>query len=328
MLRRRPGVFSHKVKEIDSGFNRRSRANCLLGKRTVMSSFRGSDLSATDRSRPILIAGPTASGKSALALALADRFGGTIVNADASQVYDCWRVITARPSPEEEAKVPHKLYGHVSWHTHYSVGHWLRDVTPLLNGFERPIIVGGTGLYFMALTTGMADIPPTPPEIRAQADAMDLATLLAEINTVTAAGLDTNNRARVQRAWEVEQTTGRSLCDWQADTPDPVLALGDTIPILFDVPKDWLKDRINRRFDAMLAAGALDEVAEMATQFDPSLPAFKAIGVPELMAVLDGRATLDQARKSATIATRQFAKRQRTWFRSKMGAWHKFVPEQ
>ena len=276
--------------------------------------------------QPVLIAGPTASGKSDLALAIAQRGGGVIINADASQVYDCWRVITARPSVEDEAQVPHTLYGHVSWSESYSAGHWLRDVTPLLKGRERPIIVGGTGLYFSMLTQGMADIPPTPPDIRHQADELPLESLLAGIDTRTRSGLDTQNRARVQRAYEVQIATGRSLADWQADTPPPPLPLNSACALVFDVQRDWLLDRINQRFDRMLKKGALDEVRAMLDRFDPALPAFKAIGVPELAAHLQGELTLDQARDRATIATRQFAKRQRTWFRARMGGWTKVRP--
>lgn len=277
-------------------------------------------------SAPVLIAGPTASGKSALALEIADRFGGVIVNADASQVYDCWRVITARPSIEEEARAPHLLYGHVSYDTAYSAGHWLRDVQPLLQGGARPIVVGGTGLYFSTLTQGMADIPPTPAEVRTTADALPMATLLKDLDSDTANAIDQLNRARVQRAWEVQAATGRSLLSWQAETPAPVLPLSQTVPVVFDVEKDWLLDRIMRRFDLMLDHGALDEVDAMRSRYDPTLPACKAIGVPELMSYLDGTCSLETARERAGIATRQFAKRQRTWFRSKMKNWHHVTP--
>lgn len=272
---------------------------------------------------PVLIAGPTASGKSALALLIAERFGGVIVNADASQVYDCWRVISARPSVEEETRAPHMLYGHIAYDQDYSTGHWLREVKPLLKSDARPIIVGGTGLYFSALTEGMADIPPTSPEIRSEADSLDLPTLIAGVDARTLSRIDIQNRARVQRAWEVQKATARSLSDWQDDTPPPVLDVTDAVPIVFDVDKQWLLDRITRRFDLMLESGALDEVERMRDLFDPSLPAFKAIGVPELMAYIDGTMTLDEARDRATISTRQFAKRQRTWFRARMKSWNR-----
>ncbi|CUH43751.1 tRNA (adenosine(37)-N6)-dimethylallyltransferase MiaA [Ruegeria atlantica] len=273
--------------------------------------------------KPVLIAGPTASGKSALALLIAEQFGGVIVNADASQVYDCWRVISARPSAEEEARAPHLLYGHISYDQDYSTGHWLREVKPLLTDGARPIIVGGTGLYFSALTEGMADIPPTPSEIRAEADSLTLQTLIAGVDAQTLARIDTQNRARVQRAWEVYNATGRNLSDWQDSTPPPVLDVKNTVPIVFDVDKQWLLDRITRRFDLMLDTGALTEVERMRDRYDPSLPAFKAIGVPELMAYIDGTMTLDEARERATISTRQFAKRQRTWFRARMKNWNR-----
>ncbi len=272
--------------------------------------------------KPVLIAGPTASGKSALALLIAERFGGVIVNADASQIYDCWRIISARPSPEDEARAQHRLYGHVAYDQTYSTGHWLREVTPMLSQRPRPIIVGGTGLYFTALTEGMADIPATPPEIREHADKLPLQELIAGLDGLTLQRIDTQNRARVQRAWEVQNATGRSLSDWQADTPAPILDIQNTVPIVFDARKDWLLDRINRRFDLMLDQGAIEEVEAMRDRYDPSFPACKAIGVPELMGYLDGRMTLDEAREKATIATRQFAKRQRTWFRARMKFWH------
>ena len=282
-----------------------------------------SNLPPVPDDKPVLIAGPTASGKSALALLIAERLGGVIVNADASQVYDCWRVISARPSPEEEARAPHRLYGHIRHDQTYSTGHWIREVTPILTQTPRPIIVGGTGLYFSGLTQGMADIPATPPEIRAQADALPLSRLKTEVDAQTLAGLDQHNRARVQRAWEVERATGRPLRTWQADTPPPLLDVQNAVPIVFDADKEWLLARINRRFDQMLEQGALTEVAAMQGDYDPALPAFKAIGVPELIAHLEGRISLEDARQRATIATRQFAKRQRTWFRSRMKSWHR-----
>ncbi len=284
-----------------------------------------SQIDAIPRQRPVLIAGPTASGKSALALRIAETGGGVIVNADAIQVFDCWRVLTARPSSEDEARAPHLLFGHVPCDFAYSVGHWLREVADILQGDARPIIVGGTGLYFRALTEGLADIPPTPPEIRARADAVvhekGLAALLADLDAETAARIDRQNPMRVQRAWEVQQATGRGLAAWQDDTPPPLLPLADTVPLLVQADKDWLNARIARRFDAMLDQGALNEARALLPRWDPTLPAAKAIGAPELIAHLQGHMSLDQARAAATIATRQFAKRQRTWFRARMGGW-------
>lgn len=273
--------------------------------------------------QPVLIAGPTASGKSALALEIAESQGGVIVNADASQVYDCWQVITARPSPSEEARAPHLLYGHVHATAPYSTGHWLREVKSVLTRPERPIIIGGTGLYFGALTDGLADIPATPDDIRAKGDTLTISALLHAIDDKTRNRIDCNNRARVQRAWEVLQTTGRGLADWQDQTGPATLSLTDCFAIAFDVDKDWLNARIEQRFDLMLEQGALDEVAAVAPTYDPALPAHRAIGVPELIAHLNGDLTLDQAREASITATRQYAKRQRTWLRRRMSAWHK-----
>lgn len=274
--------------------------------------------------QPVLIAGPTASGKSALALDIAAQQGGVIVNADASQVYDCWRIISARPSADEESQAPHLLYGHIAATAPYSTGHWLREIIEVLKSDARPIIVGGTGLYFNALTKGLADIPATPPEIRAQADLLDLETLLGGIDPQTAARIDTLNRVRVQRAWEVQQATGRGLATWQDDTGPPALPLEQCFPIVVDAEKKWLNDRIARRFDIMIAQGALEEAAQVKPVYDPSLPAHRAIGASELIAYLNGDMALDTARDAAVTATRQFAKRQRTWMRSKMATWHQF----
>jgi tRNA dimethylallyltransferase len=281
-------------------------------------------LDAIAPDQPVLIAGPTASGKSALALEIAAR-GGVVVNADASQVYGCWRVISARPSEAEEAQAPHRLYGHLEDNAPYSTGHWLREVEAIIATGQRPIIVGGTGLYFQALTEGLADIPPTPPDLRVQANAMPIETLIEGLDGETAAGLDLANRARVQRAWEVLNASGRGLAAWQADTPPPLLPLAQCCAIAMDVDRDWLNERIERRFDLMIEGGALDEVRAVAPRYNPTLPAHKAIGVPELLAHLRGETTLEEAREAAVIATRRYAKRQRTWIRSKMGAWHKLA---
>jgi len=281
--------------------------------------------------QPVLIAGPTASGKSALALQIAQAQGGVIINADAIQVFDNWRVLTARPPEEDEAAAPHLLYGHVPYDADFSVGHWLREVAPLLKGGPRPIIVGGTGLYFTALTQGLAEIPATPPALREEANARvakeGFETLLAELDAKTAARIDCQNPMRVQRAWEVLTATGKPLADWQDNTPPPLLPQSDTLPIVFDVPKDWLNNRIARRFDLMLKQGAQEEAKANLATYDPTHLSAKAIGAPELIAHLRGEIDLETAREQATIATRQFAKRQRTWFRSKMKTWHHYTPE-
>ena len=274
-----------------------------------------------DPDKPVLLAGPTASGKSSLAMKIAEKQGGVIVNADASQIYDCWRVVTARPSISEEQSLPHHLYGHIRYDEQYSAGHWLRQVKPLLAGSERPIIVGGTGLYFSALTEGLAEIPPTPDKIRGLGDSLTLDSLLSQLDSQTAKRIDLNNRARVQRAWEVLQATGRSLAEWQDDTPPPVLPLGSCNALVMHSPKEWLEPRIRQRFDLMIEQGALEEVEEMRDLYDPALPACKAIGVPELMGYICGELTLEEAREQAAIATRRYAKRQRSWFRARMKQW-------
>lgn len=279
---------------------------------------------------PILIAGPTASGKSALALECADRFGGTIINADALQVFENWRVLSARPDAADEARAKHVLYGHLPYDADYSVGAWLREVEAFLNTPERPIIVGGTGLYFTALTQGLAEIPATPTNIRALADAIvadrGFEVLIPEIDERTQSSIDLMNPMRVQRAWEVQRATGKGIRAWQDETPAPLLSLTNSVPILFDVEKDWLNARIAQRFDIMLNTGALEEAKKNLENWDPALLSNRAIGAPELIAYLQGQLTLDEAREAATIATRQFAKRQRTWFRSKMKNWLHFRP--
>ena len=279
------------------------------------------------REKPVLIAGPTASGKSALAMEIADAHGRTVVNADALQVFSDWRVLTARPSAEDEAEVPHALYGHVPGTTAYSVGHWLRDLAQFLS--EPAVIVGGTGLYFSALTEGLAEIPETPASIRQEAMeriAADGATaLLAELDEATAARIDRQNPMRGQRAWVVLAATGRGLASWQDDTGPPLLPLARTEALLIDAPKDWLTPRIERRFDLMLGEGALDEARKNAPDWSPDRPSAKAIGAAELIAHVQGHMTLDAARDAAIIATRQYAKRQRSWFRARMKDWQRLA---
>ena len=286
-------------------------------------------LPTVSRTAPVLIAGPTASGKSALALALARRDGRTIINADALQVYARWRILTARPSLAEEAHAEHRLYGHVGRDEIYSVGHWLREVAALLKGGVPVVIVGGTGLYFTALTEGLVDIPVTPPETRAQAD-MRMATdgiagLLAELDPDTLARIDKANPARVQRAWEVMQTTQRGLADWQDATGPALVPLATAEALVLRPGVDWLNARIDQRFDTMMAQGALKEVATELPFWQPHQPSSRAIGAPELIGHLRSEVDLAAAIDAAKLASRQYAKRQRTWLRNRMKAWHEVL---
>lgn len=282
-------------------------------------------ISAIAPDRPVLIAGPTASGKSELALRIAEAQGGVVINADAIQVYSDWRVLTARPSAEDEIRAPHALYGHVAGDVPYSVGDWLRDVEPLLSGNKRPIIIGGTGLYFTALTEGLAQIPATPDDIRTTAmqriASEGHSTLAEELDAKTAARIDLANPMRVQRAWEVLTNTGKGLADWQDATDPPRLRLNEVTALVINAEKDWLTPRIEARFDKMLETGAMEEARANRPTWSPSLPSAKAIGAAELMAVIDGTMSLQSARDRSTILTRQFAKRQRTWFRARMRDW-------
>lgn len=277
-------------------------------------------LRSIDSERPVLIAGPTASGKSDLALEIAATRGGVIVNADALQVYGCWRVLTARPTAEDEITAPHLLYGHVPGEISYSVGDWLRDVRPLLYG-PRPILVGGTGLYFTRLTQGLAEIPPIPGEIRAEAAARAPETLLAELDRATATRIDVANPARVRRAWEVRRATGRPLAAWQDATPPPLLPLSAAQAFVVEMDREVLNTRIARRSERMLADGAIEEVRAALDSFGSDSPAMKAIGASEIAAHITGSATLDETRDRLFIVTRRYAKRQRTWFRSNMREW-------
>lgn len=278
---------------------------------------------------PVLLAGPTAGGKSAFALDLAEAQGRPVVNADALQVHDAWAVLTARPPAADLARAPHRLYGHVPRGAAYSVGHWLREVAPLLEARPAPVIVGGTGLYFSALTEGLAEIPAVPPGVRAEADRIlardGLGALVAGLDPATAARIDLRNPARVQRAWEVLRATGRGLSAWQAETGPPLLDPARAACLILD-PGPALAERIARRFDAMLDQGALDEARAALPHWPrtgPLPPWAKAIGAPELIAHLQNHISLDQARDAAILATRQYAKRQRSWFRSRFPAWRR-----
>ncbi|MDJ1015623.1 MAG: tRNA (adenosine(37)-N6)-dimethylallyltransferase MiaA [Paracoccaceae bacterium] len=277
-----------------------------------------------DKERPVLLAGPTASGKSALALRIAECVGGPVINADAIQVYADWRVLTARPSQDDEARWPHKLYGHVPGDAPYSVGAWLRDLAPCLEG-PPPVIVGGTGLYFAALTGGLAEIPEIPDVIRKRAlERLKLegaGVLLGELDSATRERIDTDNPMRVQRAWEVLQATGKGLADWREDTGPPVLPLSRAQPIVLDAPATWLNPRIETRWERMLADGVLDEARANRAAWRPDLPSAKAIGAEALMRHFDGRLGLEEVRDTIVTLTRQYAKRQRSWFRGRMKDW-------
>ena len=279
---------------------------------------------------PILICGPTASGKSALGIEIARKSGRCIINADALQVYDTWRVLTARPSETDEQAVPHHLYGHIPLSQTYSVGAWLREVTKVLETIDCPVIIlGGTGLYFSALTSGLAEIPETPDhirttgnEIRSASYGVEFIRYLSKHDPETLSKTDKDNPMRLQRAWEVHQATGRGLASWQKDTPPPLVPLMSANAVVLNSNPDWLNARIAQRFDKMVAEGALDECRTvMQGGWEPSLPSSRALGARELVAYLRDECTLNEAKESATIATRQFAKRQRSWFRNKMQGW-------
>ena len=278
---------------------------------------------------PILIAGQTASGKSHLALQVAVQHGGTIINADASQVYNNWRILTARPSIEDEAKVNHKLYGHIDGVTEYSVGTWIKEIRETLLSNSRPIIVGGTGLYFSALTSGLVDIPEIPETIRQEATSKiaknGFESLVREIDEETAEKIDKNNPMRVQRAWEVLRSTGRGLNSWHRETPEPTLDINKCKAILIDGEVSLINDRIDKRFDQMIEQGLVQEAKNNLVTWNKMNPSSKAIGAQELIDYLNNKISIDELREQILIATRQYAKRQRTWFRSKMKSWERYI---
>lgn len=289
--------------------------------------------------KAVLIAGPTASGKSALALALAERLCGTVINADSMQVYGGLRVITARPSPEEEARAQHLLYGHVDPGEIYSTGRWLADVGGALAAAaaegRMPIVVGGTGLYFKALTEGLAAVPAIPPEIRAQVrdrlESEGVGALYADLiarDAVTAARLMPLDRARIARALEVVLATGRSLSDWHGEPLPPLLDPNLAAKVFVTSERKDLVARIERRFGAMLEQGALEEVRALAARrLNPLLPAMKAHGVPWLIRHLKGELSLGEAAEGSIMDTRRYAKRQLTWFRGQMKDWAAVEPD-
>jgi tRNA dimethylallyltransferase len=288
----------------------------------------------------VLIAGPTASGKSALALSLAKTLNRVVINADSMQVYRDLRIITARPSPDEERAVPHRLYGHVDAAVNHSVGHWFRDAQAVLAEIattgKTPIFVGGTGLYFKALLTGMAAIPPIDPDIRAHFNARletdGVEALHAELNSVdplTASRLMVRDRSRILRALEVLEATGRTMDEWHGDGLPGLLDAVGAIKIFLTPEREQLKGRIAARFNAMLDHGALDEVKALdARKLSGTLPAMKAHGVPWLRKFFRGEISREAAAEGAVMDTRRYAKRQVTWFRNQMPGWIWAKPEE
>jgi tRNA dimethylallyltransferase len=287
-------------------------------------------LSSQDVNKAVLIAGPTASGKSALALELAQKTGGVVINTDSMQVYRDLRVITARPTPAEEADVPHRLYGHVDAAVNFSAGAWVTDAAKVLAEVRAqgrlPIFAGGSGLYFKALTRGLSAVPPIAAEVRedvrARLERDGVEALHAELavrDPASAERLKPRDRTRIARALEVVEATGRSLTDWHCQGLPPLLPPGEFSALFIAPDRDALYARIDARFDAMLTGSALEEVAELASRnLDPLLPAMKAHGVPALIRHLKGEITREAAAETGRADTRHYAKRQFTWFRHQL----------
>jgi tRNA dimethylallyltransferase len=287
----------------------------------------------------VLIAGPTASGKSALALEFARKTDGMVINADSMQVYRDLHVLTARPTAEEEAAVTHRLYGHVDAAVNFSAGAWVSGAAKILEQARAqnrlPVFVGGTGLYFKALTRGLSAVPPVPPEIRERVrsrlerDGVEaLHAELARRDPASAERLKLRDRTRIARALEVVEATGRSLTDWHREGLPPILPPGEFAALFLAPERDALYARIDARFEAMLSAGALEEVAALAARnLDPLLPAMKAHGAPALIRHLHGEITLEDAATIGRADTRHYAKRQFTWFRHQLPEFEWMAPE-
>jgi tRNA dimethylallyltransferase len=284
----------------------------------------------------VLIAGPTASGKSAAALELAEQIGGVVINADSMQVYREAPILTAQPLAQDKARVPHLLYGHVSAREVYSVGLWRDNAMAALKQAQAmgrvPIFVGGTGMYFMALTDGLSHVPATPAEVRDQARALlddigveALHARLTERDPLTASKLRPSDTQRVLRAYEVFESTGRPLAEWQDAPAEPVLKDAKLAAFVLDPPRDVRRALIAERFEKMLDAGGLEE-ARALEGLDLSLPAAKLLGLRPLQALAKGTLTRGEALDGAITATRQFAKRQMTWFRHRMPHYIWFDP--
>jgi len=278
----------------------------------------------------VLIAGPTTSGKSALALALAAKINGAVINADSMQVYTETRILTARPTDEDTSRAPHLLYGHVSVSETYSAGRYQAEAAHALRTTREsgrvPIFAGGTGMYFGVLTEGLAVIPAIPSGVRQAAEARRnelgpdaFHAELARRDPVASAKLRASDTQRTLRAWEVFEATGRPLSDWQQEMSEPLLANMNVARFVVSPPRDVLHQRINHRFDAMLAAGAVEEATALE---NPSPTAAKILGLRELRAAAEGTVPLEEAVEQAKARTRQYAKRQMTWFRHRMADWN------
>ncbi|WP_249158705.1 tRNA (adenosine(37)-N6)-dimethylallyltransferase MiaA [Bradyrhizobium tropiciagri] len=289
--------------------------------------------------KAVLIAGPTASGKSALAAELAQRTGGVVINTDSMQVYRDLRIITARPTSAEEALVPHRLYGHVDAAVNFSAGAWVSDAATVLAEARTqgrlPIFIGGSGLYFKALTRGLSAVPPIPLDVReavrARLELDGVEALHAELarrDPVSADRLKPRDRTRIARALEVVEATGRTLPDWHREGLPPLLPPGEFSAVFLAPERDQLYARIDARFGAMLEAGALDEVAALAARkLDPLLPAMKAHGVPALIRHLAGEISREDAAEIGRADTRHYAKRQFTWFRHQLPEFDWVAPD-
>ena len=285
--------------------------------------------------KPILLTGCTAIGKSKLANALAEKIPSIIINADALQVYDCWQILSARPTAIEMELHEHALYGHVSLLETYDVGQWLTEVRIVLDEAKqanlRPIIVGGTGLFLSLLLSGIADIPPISKSTRLKSNNIRKSTPIQFLNDLkkvdpeVLTNIDNANIARLQRAWEVFHETGKSILTWQKISLTPVLKITDVIPIVLYTNKDILVSSINKRFKKMVSMGVVDEVKKVLSENDvrfSEVGAFKAIGFQEICLFLENKLNANELEDAVTIKTRQFAKRQRTWFRNRFGSWN------
>lgn len=283
-------------------------------------------MSDNERFPVVIVAGPTASGKSALAVALAEAFNGTVINADSMQVYRELRILTARPGPEEEARVPHRLYGVIPAAEACTAARWraltVAAIAEAHAAGRLPVVCGGTGLYLKALTEGLSPIPDVPDAVRTplrwqfeNATAAEIHAALRASDPTAAARIPPTDRQRLLRALEVMEATGRSIVDWQAEPPSGPPPGLDFITILLSPPRQNVYAACDRRFREMVAEGALDEVRALRDlALAPDVPAMKAVGVPELMGVLDGAMALDDAIAAAQQATRNYVKRQKTWF--------------